>query len=110
MTNKGVIDTSGTVILPLSGNDYSWLYLRNNGYVLAVSNNKQLGDNRMGMKNMKGEWIITPRYNRIDGPVNGYFTCRIKNTNPPKCGYIDEAGRQVTEMKYDNASAFNIDR
>ncbi len=109
-TDLGLIDSSGNLVLPIQGNGYSGIYIRNGGYVMANLRQKIEDDTHKGILNSKGKWVLPPEYYLIDGPVNGYFICRGQYYNGYKCGFVNEQGVKITPMKYEYIRNFEVGR
>jgi serine/threonine protein kinase len=94
---EGLIDINGnwTITLP----EFYWI----NDFYEGLASAKLSQNGKYGFINIKGKWIIKPKFDDIGDFNNGLARAQLKG----KCGFIDKKGNWIIRPEFDYIRDFH---
>ncbi|MCK8523135.1 WG repeat-containing protein [Aquimarina sp. D1M17] len=95
---KGYVDHNLNIIIPANYQELGGSPKKFNGYYSIFKKN-----NKYGVLNMKGEHLITAKYDYLSySQIPGVFQCQLNN----KYGLVDSRGKEIIPALYDYSPDF----
>lgn len=88
--NEGVMDFKGNLLIPAK---FDLLFGFVNGF--AIAKEQVEGDNKFGIINKKGEWVVQPIYDGLYPAGPGMITVFNKSWETGELGYMDYSGKMI---------------